>query len=106
MLGVLLLRHYEVRAPVYRKAANSGTTRAGGKVLLFASPKCGALASSFDQPSAAVETYLRLAGISYEKRNGSARNAPRGAVSTCLLSKHILPKGCAQLRQHSWRHIV
>ncbi len=80
VFGMLLLRRYEVRSPVYRKAASSGNPRAGGKVLLFASPACGALASSYDQPSAAVETYLRLAGIEYEKRLGKARKAPRGSV--------------------------
>ena len=80
VFGVLLLRRYEVRSPVYRKAASSGNARAGGKVLLFASPACGALASSYDQPSAVVETYLRLAGIGNEKRLGNARKAPRGSV--------------------------
>ena len=80
VFGVLLLRRYEVRSPVYRKAASSGNARAGGKVLLFASPACRSLASSYDQPSAAVETYLLLAGIDYEKRLGNARTAPRGSV--------------------------
>ena len=86
VLGVLLLRRYEVRPPVYRKAASSGTARAGGKMLLHASPKCGALASSYDQPTAAVETYMLLAGISYGKRIGNARSAPRGSVSAWRLS--------------------
>ena len=80
VFGVFLLRRYEVKSPVYRKAASGGSARAGGKVLLFASPTCGALASSHDQPSAAVETYLLLAGIEHEKRLGDARKAPRGSV--------------------------
>ena len=87
VFGVLLLRRYEVRSPVYRKAATSGNARAGGKVLLFASPACGALASSHDQPSAAVETYLRLAGIDYEKRLGNSRKAPRGSVSDLVANR-------------------
>ena len=87
VVGVILLRRYEVSPPIYREAARSGNVSASGDIALYASPACGELASSYDQASAAVETYLLLAGMSHEKRLGSARKAPRGrvrAVTRCL----------------------
>ena len=92
VVGVVLLRRYEISPQMYGEAARSGNARAGGKVVLYAAPSCGALASSYDQASAAVETYLLLAGISYEKRLGSAGKAPRGRVCAAMLRSRAVSK--------------